>query len=696
MRLDKLITITLSLCFLLAGVLTLPHYGINWDTINHLPRGQAYLHFFLTGKKDFSDLPPWKLYWQKPESLLTDSDIPREEIPRRSYYQNDATTFIWFMEHDGKGHPPLSDIFSSVFNLILFQKLGLINDIDSYRVYGIFLAALLVGLVFWWTSRVYGRFAGLIASLSLALYPLFWSESHFNTEKDIPETVFWAFLLFSIWKGFINSNWRWVLLAGVFFGFALGTKFNVVFSIFVILPWVLFFFLQQKKPLASYLLHNKGVVFTSLLAPLIGVLIFVGSWPYLWADPVARIGDVLRFYREIGLTQNIDGRFSWVLGISTYPAQWILYTTPIAITIFALIGFIRAFFNIPKEKHATSLLLVLWFLLPIVRVTWPGTTAYGGIRQIMEYIPALSILAGIGALTLRDRISSYLPTLRALIRARNTTVSSLLILASFLPLTIRLFQIHPNENVYFNFLISGLKGAKERDFPAWGNSFGAVYRQGVIWINNHAEKNANVVFAYELHPNIPRLFFRTDLNVYNTNRSGYLRNGEYAIALISQGTERRSYYDMYLEEFISPVYQVVVDEVPILKVWKNDESHLKRPWAEELSQEASIKKGEIDGELIFDLGIYQRLSRLEIDYNDKDCAPLKSGWVNISRDGDDWDVLPGRLPQSWRISFLGEQPKDGRFIEPFVGQEARFIRLHLMPTNTCLLRVKDFKIYHFL
>ena len=147
-------SLLLSAIFFVLGEFTLPHYGITWDTINHLPRGQAYLHYFLTGKRDYTDLLKFRLYRQKPESLPIDTDIPRADVPRRSFYQTDAITFDWALEKDGKGgHPPLSDILASVFNLVFFQKLGLINDIDSYRVYGVFLASALVGLVFWWGSR---------------------------------------------------------------------------------------------------------------------------------------------------------------------------------------------------------------------------------------------------------------------------------------------------------------------------------------------------------------------------------------------------------------------------------------------------------------------------------------------------------------------------------------------------------------
>ena len=149
--------------FFVIGLVTLPAYGINWDTINHLPRGQAYLHYYLTGSRDYSNLPgdspdfPW--YWQNPRSLGIDTDVPKTDVPQRSIYQVHGATFTHFMEHDGVGHPPLSDILSSAFNIVLFSKLRLINDVDSYRVYGVFLASALIGLVFWWASSVYGRFA---------------------------------------------------------------------------------------------------------------------------------------------------------------------------------------------------------------------------------------------------------------------------------------------------------------------------------------------------------------------------------------------------------------------------------------------------------------------------------------------------------------------------------------------------------
>ena len=90
-----------------------------------------------------------------------------------------------------------------------------------------------------------------------------------------------------------------------------------------------------------------------------------------------------------------------------------------------------------------------------------------------------------------------------------------------------------------------------------------------------------------------------------------------------------------------------------------------------------------------------KLSRLELNYYDNKCKKLSSGLVYISRDFKDWELVGGYLPDDWRIGSAGEQPKNGSFIEPFVGQEARYIKLILEPLDTCLFNIKGYKMFVF-
>lgn len=678
--------ILLGLAFFIVSLMTLTGYGINWDTINHLPRGQAYLHYFLTGKKDYSDIPqyfnglqkPGQWYFQDPDYLSVKTDLPNNSTPSRSMYQIDAMNFDYFLQVDGDGHPPLSDIISSTFNEVLFRRLKLVNDIDSYRVYGILLASITVGLIFYWGSQIYGTTSGLVAALSLSLYPLFWSESHFNTEKDIPETAYWSLFMFSFWKGVTTKNWKWIIFSGVLFGLALGTKLNIIFSVLVIAPWFLIQLFRNDGLFQNIknFAKEKKVALSLLLIPIIGFGILISSWPYLWGDPLDGILKMVGFYKTIGTTNAVSAS---IFGLNLYPVKWILYTTPIVTLCLAFFGVLIYIFNYKKDKSGVMFLFIIWMVTPILRVMSPGSNIYGGVRQIMEFIPAMALVSGYG--------------FSKLTKTTPKKLSLILSILIFVPILVKIISIYPNENVYFNQLIGGLKGAKEHGLKSWGFSFGSPYRQAASWINKNVPQKAIVVFTYDLSPNLPRIWMRTDLNLSNGSRSGYLRQGEYAMGLIYDGTDTRSYYDMYLEKFIEPIYEVRVDDIAVLKVWKNDSEHLKIDVKENLLPGVSYKKDK--NHLIFDLKSLQSLSRLELKYNDFACKPLQNGSAYLSKDGVDWVQLPGPLPDDWNIGAIGIQPKNGSFITPFVGQQARYIKLNLNPTGTCLLNVTSYKMFVF-
>lgn len=669
-------TLVIAFVFFVLGIITLPDYGINWDTINHLPRGQIYLQYFLTKERDFSSLPDFSPYRQDPDTLAIKGDINANQVSSRSLYQLVGLTFNKIVSQDG-GHPPLSDILSAVFNRVLFGKLRLINDIDSYRVYGIFLASALVGLVFYWSATVSGFWGGLISSLALSLYPLFWSESHFNTQKDIPETVYWSFFLFAIYRGVTKNSWKWVLFSALFCGLALGTKFNILFSVFVIIPWIAVYLFsnRQKKTIKVWIAF--------LLVPIIAFLILISTWPYLWQDVVSGITKVFGFYKELGIS-GTDLGIGKILSFNLYPIKWITFTTPVVTLFFLILGIIISILKIKEDKQKLGLLFLLWFTVPIARVTLAGTIVYGGIRQIMEYIPALALIAGVGGgwlvnfFSKRFKLQQYILGMAAILL--------------FLPITVKLYKIHPNENVYFNFLIGGLEGAKNKNISSWGNSFGAAYRQGVSWINKNAEPGSKLVLAYELMPNIPSLWVRPDILFHNGKRSGFIRDGEYAITLTYDGTAERSYYDRYLETVLEPVYEAKVDSVSILKVWKNDLEHTRKQYQRQIVLKGIMWRFS-SGRIEADLGKEVDLSYLNLSFgNSGSCPKLISGAVSLSKDGKNWSYLPGSLPIG-QISIFGWQPSESQFIYFFLGEKARYLKIEYLPVESCLRNFINGRVY---
>jgi len=570
--------IIIFLVFLIQGILTLSHYGLNWDETAHYLRGQAYARYFLTGKTDYTDLPKIRSHYPtNKDAVLPDVKFEDDSFFRRSIYQYDREgekfTFPYYIKHD-KGHPPLNGILASFSNMLFYQKFGLIGDIESYHLFTIFVSSVLAASVFLFVAHFYGKFAAIIATLSLALYPLFFSESHFNI-KDPVEVTFYSLTLFTFYIGIIKDKWKWIIASGIFAGFALGTKFNIIFTGFTIALWFVIYYWKSIKRLSWP--FSKSMSISLVLFPFIAFSILYASWPYLWQNP-SNIMNTLSYYSEIGIFSYQPHSY-YFFGVNTYALQWILFTTPLIILLYCFFGIFYVLKHGVSEKNKLAIFIFLWLLVPIIRVSFFKTGIYGGLRQIMEFMPAMAILAGLGAAEIAKLLSGYI--VKRFKQFNNLTIKQfnlvqIGIIVLFIPLVLKLIDIHPHQNVYFNTLIGGLEGAKNKNFADWGLTLGSSYKEGVDWLNENAEKNAKLSLIRGLHANIPRTTLRRDIDLDNRYYSGSKKNGEYIIEV----TDYRWNIDIareirdYLETLL-PVYEVKVDGVAILTIWKNDKKHLK-------------------------------------------------------------------------------------------------------------------------
>lgn len=669
--------ILFALVYFLVGVATVKNYSINWDEPIHFFRGQAFLNYFLTGKKDYSNL---EVNSSKKKSLYQERSFSYAFLEKQFVNSEKLLTQGGNLPL-GIGHPAFSDLTASFFNFILYQKLGFVGDVDSHHWYSILLASLLVGYIFYFVSKRFGLFAGLISGITLSLYPLFLGESRYNT-KDIPEAVYYSFAILFFYNAFVSNTLRrslgWILLSSISFSFAFATKFNVIFFPFIVFPWTLFLLRRKIKENPVKILREKLLLILSMsLYPILGLLTFYASYPVLWSNPIWGLLLTIDYYKWIGINPSFDPRFVTVFGINTYGLQWILNTTPIIILTLAVFGLIYAFKNLFKEKDSISFLILFWFFLPILRVTMPNAGIYGGVRQIMEYIPVMAILCGLGALLLLNFLKQRLKVGKLVLQG--------LIVLSFLPIFLKLIALHPNESLFFNNLNGGLKEAKERDVPGWGNSLGSTYRQGTSWINKNVEGNAKISLVYGLLANISLTDLRPDLKINTKYRSGLKREGEYAIDLVHSQTRENLYYRKYLERFLTPVYELKVDDVPILKVWKNDIVHTK-PEYRGSEVETFPKKIEIEKNMMtIDMGGVSRVTKIRINYNPSSCSVPKNGFFVISKDGENWERLADDFSSFYFAPWFKPQPEIGILQFLFAADNVRYIRLIINDENSCLL-----------
>jgi len=679
----KRIAFFISVLFLIVGFLTLPHYGINWDEPVHFMRGQAYLHYFLTGKKDYSDLSNFKSYYQKPDAIFFNPvGISKNQVSRRSIYQsNGYTANSLLTSYDDYGHPPLGGELAASFNYIFFQKLGFVGDIDSHHLFVVFAASVLVGSVFLWLATEYGILAGVVSALSLALYPLFLGESHFNV-KDIPETVFYSLTILIFYKSVKYRNSKLIFVSAIFCGLALATKYNIAFASIILAIWLVTYIPSFRTKLKSF----SHLILPIVLYIPIAFSVLVASWPLMWPSPFQAFVKSIGFYRGIGTGGGFDARYLSIFGINTYPAQWILFTTPLVILFFSFFGIFYALRFGFKEKHKTSLLILVWFLVPILRVTVPGASIYGGIRQIMEYIPAMAILSGIGA-------AYFMTIIRKKLNLKKVNILIFLIIISFIPIIFKLISIHPNEGVYFNPLIGGMKGAMEKDLPSWGESLGNPYRQALTWIDNNADKNAKLVLTYGLGSNLPSILIRPDLTFHNMYRGLDTRFSEYAIGLTNKSPYQDTYYSRYLEKILEPVFEVKVDGVSVAKVWKNDLQHTKIPFKNYHLFLEKIESSRLGTEIFIDLGRVVDLRKLSYEVNKGTCKKYDDTTIiYTSIDSNKWKDSDSDFGRRY-VESASDVSRDGEFSHFFAAEKVRFIKINYVVEASCLSNARNLRVY---
>jgi hypothetical protein len=657
----------IGIVFFLIGLFTLSDYGLNVDESIHFIRGQAYLSFLTTGRKNYSD-----------------KDLNQARVSVWKYPQYDAA---YFLKKD-TGHPPFNDILAALFNRIFYEKLGIVGDMESYHLFELTISSLLVIFIYFIVKNNFGFFPAVISALSIFLYPLFFAESKFNI-KDPIETAFFTFSLFYLYEAFTQTKVKKLILGIFFFGFGLATKFNILFLPFILLPTVLSHFWNKFKLKPEKIFRQYSLLFYLFIigAPIIIITIYIIFRPYVWVDPITRIIETFKYYKDIGTGDFIDVRFLF-RGWNFYAPFFVLITTPFQISILAILGLFFSIKNYFRNYSPFYLLVIFWLITPMIRVMIPGTTIYSGVRQIMEFLPAMAILCGIGAYHL-------VKTIRTKFGSIKPIYFYVTILILCFPLVITLKKIHPNQNVYMNFLIGGLKGAYEKRIPGTGETMGNVYLQGVKWLNSNVSYGSKLGIAVGLRSNIPFKYLRNDID-YGPYISGMDRLGEYMIEKVSVGfpPNENFYVFNYLNKFLNPIYEVKVDGVSLLKIWKNEEKYIKAGYLNEgIINNLKITKNN-PNEITLSLPDVKTVTRLIVNHSNLMCIPKGKEKENIeySIDGNVW-VDTGNLfiPQGPRVTLL-QTPN--RYVQFFAAEEIKYLKIKSSNSKSCLLKPQNTKVYY--
>jgi uncharacterized membrane protein len=248
------------------------------------------------------------------------------------------------------------------------------------------------------------------------------------------------------------------------------------------------------------------------------------------------------------------------------PLEHMLATMPEFMIAFLILG-IWLFFKpgLNRDSHYPRLLLV-WLIFPILRISMPGQINFDGIRHYYEYLPAAAVIAGYGANYFLEWIKNKInPTSRVL-----PSILGLMIVSAGM---FNYSNYYPYTYVYYNHLVGGITGAEkifsENDTTDY---WGISYREGLEWINAHAEQNSKIyVPVASWLVEIPaKIWMRQDLSVVNGENtdSVWVQENPVYVMFIN----RPGYYNNIVERILignqKPVFQRIVSGKPILFIYK--------------------------------------------------------------------------------------------------------------------------------
>ena len=311
------------------------------------------------------------------------------------------------------------------------------------RVVNLFLGTLLVALVGWWAYRLWGNYAGLLASALACFEPNLVAHSSLVT-TDTGATLFIFLTVYLLWEYLRFPRW-WLLSAtGIAAGMALVSKFSTVLLFPIIgLIVTVYLFIDRAEcallPLRKPPNPNRRKVFEAIVLLVVIFLFAVATIPifYFFQGFEPWLFGLRRF-----ITLAQEGQRAFFLGQISYHGWWnyfvfvFLVKTPIGTLFLISATFLLYRFGKPLGPREGLLLLlpVGVFFLAISQ-----SKVNIGLRHILSVYPLLFVLAArLATLEPRRRWLKYLVIGAPL---AFTAVSSL--------------RVAPHQLAYFNELVGG-------------------------------------------------------------------------------------------------------------------------------------------------------------------------------------------------------------------------------------------------
>jgi hypothetical protein len=340
--------------------------------------------------------------------------------------------------------------------------------------------------------RLSGRWSvGVLALLLILFSPRIFGEG-MNNPKDIPFAAGFVLAMYAV-IAFLQDGtrriwWHGVLLA-LGFGLAFGVRAagGLLFFAYLVAAVVMWLFLIKENRSGWWAdkAQRKRILMVMLGGLVAGYIIGLLAWPWGLQSPIANPVESLEgmTHRATKIRTLFEGTYQWNYAMPWYyELKWILISNPlsvvIGIVVFTVLGFVR-------RRQLGSFLL--WWglftaLFPLLYMAYKHSSVYDTWRHVFFVYPFWVIAAALGWSWLGDFIAEKMAKGAV---PRQRCIGHAIAVLLTLPAVIWTFRSHPNQYVYFNEFVGGIKGAEGNyELDYYYNSS----QQHVTWLRQHVPR----------------------------------------------------------------------------------------------------------------------------------------------------------------------------------------------------------------
>jgi len=381
--------------------------------------------------------------------------------------------------------------YGPAFQLLLYSAERTFGLEDSRTIY--LMRHLVTFLVFWLgvllfyllCKRLFGSWRiGLLGAGFLVLSPRIFAHAFYNP-ADLPLAMVFIAGIYTLVRYLDTKSVRAAVIHAVVCAIAVDIR-----VVGLMLPALTLLFMGIAAVEHRF---RRGEMSKILLGLAVYIPVFACVtallWPTLWQGPVRGI---IGAFDQMGHVTWQGAALYWGKHLAAgdipwhYAPVWMAITVPLAYVFCFLLGTGLTILSIftrlvasPVVKWRNRLIILLWFILPLIYLALTEAVIYDGWRHIFFIYPALIILALTGLIWLWRRLRRGHAGVQGPAGGWWRIAAAAVVLALVLNLgiaTLFMIRYHPYQNLYFNALVGGTKRAEGRfDLDYWGLAYRGAF-----------------------------------------------------------------------------------------------------------------------------------------------------------------------------------------------------------------------------